>query len=210
MHVAENRFDAAASAFAKAYDLAPGLELATQFYTATRRAGQPGADAKLDAWLRTHPKDASAYFAAGSLALGRGEQDTAIKHYEAVLEIDAANAGALNNLAWIYGERGDTRAVEYAERAYKAHPQNSSIADTLGWLYVRRGDKKQGLSLLEQAAVGLPEDPNVRYHWAVALEETGDRSKAADTLQKLLANGVEFSGRADASRRLKALQAAAN
>jgi Tfp pilus assembly protein PilF len=210
IQLAKASYDDAAAAFARAFDLAPSIELATQYYTAARRAGKSDAESKLDAWIRTHPKDASAHFAAGSLALGRGEQDAAVRHYEAVLEVDARNVGALNNLAWIYGERGDARAVQYAERAYNSQPGNAAIADTLGWLYVRNGSKKEGLPLLEKAAVQLPDDLTVQYHWAVALEETGDRARAAAALQKVVAKGVDFSGSADASRRLKALQAAGN
>ena len=37
---------------------------------------------------------------------------------------------ALNNLAWLYFERGDNRAVDYARRAFEGASKRAEIMDT--------------------------------------------------------------------------------
>jgi tetratricopeptide (TPR) repeat protein len=101
-------------------------------------------------------------------------------------------------LAWIYSERGDARAIEFATRAYEAKPDDPSIADTLGWLHVRGGDAAAGLPMLQQAIRGYPNHPEIRYHLAVALADSGDRRQALDMLEALLMGNEEFANRADA------------
>jgi hypothetical protein len=55
----------------------------------------------------------------------------------------------------------------------------------------------------------MPAEAEVGYHWAMALAATGDRDKALQELQRLLASGAQFAGRADAQRKAAELQAAA-
>jgi hypothetical protein len=74
-------------------------------------------------------------------------------------------------------------------------------------LRVRRGDPERGLPLLEEAARGLPGQPEVRYHLGVALAETGDAARAATLLEEALAASGEFPWRGDAERRLAQLNA---
>jgi Flp pilus assembly protein TadD len=101
----------------------------------------------------------------------------------------------LNNLAWIYGERGDPRALELAKRARDALPSDPSIADTLGWLHVRGGDVEAGLPLLAEAATAMPADGEIRYHLAFALAEAGDRDQAVTLLAALVDGDVDFPSR---------------
>ena len=45
------------------------------------------------------------------------------------------SAANLNNLAWLYDQKGDTeKALGHARRAYELSPKRPEIADTLGWL----------------------------------------------------------------------------
>jgi thioredoxin-like negative regulator of GroEL len=83
---------------------------------------------------------------------------------------------------------------------------NPAISDTLGWLYVQRGDASRGLPLLEHAAARLPQNRDVRYHWAVALSETGDPRRALEVLQELLATGGDFGKRSEAEELVAELQ----
>jgi putative PEP-CTERM system TPR-repeat lipoprotein len=204
---AQGRFDEAAAAYALAYDSQPSADLAMRAYDAGRRAGQPNPEGRLLAWNANNPRDVAGNFALGSLWLEKGEQDAAVVRYEAVLATNPQHAATLNNLAWIYSQRDDVRALDFAERAHAAEPNNPAISDTLGWLYVQGGDAAKALPLLETAAAGLASQAEVQYHWAVALADTGNHAKARGVLDAALATGQSFTGRDDAQRRADALRA---
>jgi len=203
---AQGRFDVAAAAYAKAYSAQPSLEVALRAYGAATRAGRSDADAQLLAWSASNPNDAGGNFALGAVALNRGQADESVRRYEAVLAVNPQHAASLNNLAWLYGQSGDARALDFAERALAVDPNNPSIADTLGWLHVQRGDAAQGLPLLERATNALPGQAEVRYHWAVALADTGDSARALEVLRTVVANGGNFPGRPDAEKRVGELE----
>jgi len=203
----QGKFADAADAFANAFDTEPSAQVAMLAYQAALRAGRKDPEAELIRWTQTHPQDPTAQFALGSIAMTEGRHDAAIERYQTVLALQPDNAVTLNNMAWIYSERGDPRAFDYAKRAYVSAPNNPAIADTLGWLHVQRGKADQGLPLLEQAAAGMPTDKQVLYHWAVALADTGNRSKASDVLTGLVAASGDFPEKADAEKRLAALRA---
>jgi cellulose synthase operon protein C len=204
----QGQFAGAAAAFGRAYAAQPSGELAVLAYDAASRARLPDADSQLRAWSTLNPRDPAANFALGSISLGKGDQDQALRRFEAVLATNPNHAPTLNNLAWLYGERGDARALDFAERAHSIEPNNPSIADTLGWLHVQHGAAEKGLPLLATAAAGLPRQNEVLYHWGVALAETGDAAKALETLQGALASGGDFPGRDDAQKRVANLAAA--
>jgi Tfp pilus assembly protein PilF len=204
----EGQFDASAQAFAQIFALQPSEAAAVRAYEMGRRAGRPNADAQLKQWNSEHPEAPAANFILASGALERDDLDTAQRHYDAVLAINPAHAPTLNNLAWIYGRRGDSRAMDFAERALAADPENPMIADTVGWLRVQNGNAARGLPLLTDAASRLPDQDEVQYHWAAALADTGDTARAIDILARLTASGRDFEGRADAERRLRDLRSA--
>lgn len=203
---AESRFAEAAAVFAQAFALEPSEGLALRALDAASRAGHPQPEAQLLAWSADHPRDAASNFTLGSVALAKNDRDEAARRYEAVIAVNPNHAPTLNNLAWLYSERGDPRALSFGERALAADPNDPSIADTLGWLYVQSGDVAKGLPLLERAAAALPSQREIGYHWGVALADSGDTAKAVGVLQPLLADGVAFPGRADAEKRLAALR----
>jgi putative PEP-CTERM system TPR-repeat lipoprotein len=200
-------YAAAAAAYRRGFALAPSADLAIRIYDSARRAGEQDPLATLSAYATDFPRDPRANSALGSIALENGDHDGAIARYEAVLAVDPRNAPALNNLAWILSERGDERALEFATRAREVSPSDPSIADTLGWLHIRRGEAAAGLPLLEEAVRANPDHPEIRYHWAVALAETGNGARAGAVLEDLLGVNAEFPSRAAAEERLSQLRA---
>jgi Flp pilus assembly protein TadD len=111
---------------------------------------------------------------------------------------------ALNNLAWIYQLRNDPQARIAAQKAYTLGP-TPQAADTLGWVLATQGQATTGVMLLRQAASQLPDDPTIQYHYAAALNATGQHDEAERTLRGLLAKQVSFDERADAEKLLQAL-----
>ena len=204
----QGMFPAAADAFARAFRLQPSGELAVGSYFAAREASLPEPEALLVEWSRRHPDDVRVAYTLATHELEEGDHEAAIRLYEVVLARDPRHSQALNNLAWLYDERGDERALELAERARQLLPQDPSVADTLGWLHVRRGAASVGRPLLEEAVRARPEEPEVLYHFAVALAETGATDAAVRELRALLEQSADFASRAAAEERLARLQGA--
>ncbi len=70
--------------------------------------------------------------------LDAGQYPQAIAAYLKVLEYDADNITALNNVAWLYQDQGNyAEGVKYAERVHALVPGRPEVIDTLGWLLVQ-------------------------------------------------------------------------
>lgn len=64
--------------------------------------------------------------------------------------------------------------------------------DTLGWAEYKRGDYKAAVSVLENAAVKLPNLAAVHYHLGMAYKATGATDKAGEQFK--VAFGLEPDG----------------
>src|SRR5205814_6333762 len=108
---------------------------------------------------------------------------------------DPKNIPALNDLAWLYQQEKDPRALTTAEQAYQLQPDNAHVLDTLGWILVERGKTNDGLELLRKAAEKSPASTGIRYHWAATLAKSGDSARARTELADLLAKNKTFPER---------------
>jgi putative PEP-CTERM system TPR-repeat lipoprotein len=201
---AKAAYKEAAAAFAKAHELNPNSESVLKLDAARRRAGMEAE--LLESWLNENPEDVPVRLAVATHRIADGLQNDAVNNYEKILQIQPKNTIALNNLAWIYEERGDKRALEYAKRAYDLAPARAEIADTYGWILFRAGQQEQALSILIKAVDRDPVNQDIRFHLASALAETGTEAKALEHLDTILANEAGFQSRADAEKLLKTLR----
>lgn len=188
----------AVSAYGTALEKAPASATVLKLYAARIRAGESNAAATLSDWLADHPNDAAVRLAYASTLHQGGKRAQAVAEYEQVLKTQPGSVLALNNLAWLYFEDGNSRAIELAERAYERAPERAEIIDTYGWLLVKGGRLEQGLDLLEKAAKRSPENGDIRYHLAAGLAAVGEKSRARQELAALLDSGKEFSEKAAA------------
>jgi putative PEP-CTERM system TPR-repeat lipoprotein len=201
---AQERYTDAAKAYERAFALQQTGLLAVKLHAAQIKAGDTNqADAKLNQWLKLHPDDIGVRQYLAGENLRRGQNKAAIEQYQLILKNDPSNLVALNNLANLYQAGKDARASDVAERAYKLMPDSAMIADTLGWILVERGKTERGLELLRVAATKDPQNPEVRYHLAVALAKSGDKVKARKELETLLAGDQKFPQREAAQALLK-------
>jgi putative PEP-CTERM system TPR-repeat lipoprotein len=182
---------------AKAYDqsLAAGAGSMSviRLHNALSLAGDAkSADQRLSKWLSQHPSDMAvrSYAAENMVAFGRS--DEAIRLYEELLKANPNDLIALNNLANLYSNRKDMRAVPMAERALTLAPENAGVLDTLGWILVEQGQLPRGLNLLQQAAAKTPDAASIRYHYAVALARSGKRTEAKKELSSLINTNKPF------------------
>ena len=203
--MAGNKPREAASAYQTALDKAPGSATVLKLYAARSRAGQPDAGATLTTWLDEHRDDAAVRLAYASTLHQAGKRAQAVAEYEQVLKAQPRSVLALNNLAWLYFEDGDSRAIELAERAYERAPERAEIIDTYGWLLIKNGSVEQGLTLLEKAAKRAPENGDIRYHLAAGLARAGEKTRARRELTAALDSGKPFSEKAAAQALLKEL-----
>jgi len=198
---------AACKAYETAYGIGKSGLLAAKTYEAYAQAGKPDeAERWLAQGLKDSPDDASVRLYAADAALKNGKYRNAIEHYEWLLQKQPDNVLVLNNLAWAYRQVKDTRALETAERAYKLKPDSAAVADTLGWMLVEQGNITRGLELLQKAVAAAPDAHEIRYHLAQAWLKAGDKSKARNELERLLATDAKFPQQAEANKLLKQLK----
>lgn len=126
--------------------------------------------------------------ALSNVALKQGDFDAAVETLEQVLDEFPDDAGALNDLGYLWIERGIhlQRGVSMAERAVAAEPGNPSYRDSLGWGYYQLGrypDAVRELSLAaEKESSGVILD-----HLGDAYLKAGDATKAREAWQKAAA-----------------------
>jgi Flp pilus assembly protein TadD len=115
------------------------------------------------------------------------------------------DAMLLNNLAWLYAQAGDPRALATAEKAASLAPASPLAADTLGWILVQKGETARGAALLEKAVAAGPATPAMRYHLAVALSRSGKTAEARRIVGERLQSKARFDDREAAQQLLATL-----
>ncbi len=207
IRLARSEPEAALAAYRKAFAKSASTATVLRLAAALRRGGdQAGALRELERWVDANPDDATARLVLASTRHRAGDKARALKDYEAVIERQPGNVVALNNLAWLYYERKDPRALELAKRAYDRFAERAEIIDTYGWLLVEDGQVEQGLKLLERAVDRAPDNPDIRYHRAAALARSGEREQARAELEALLGQTARFSERGAAEALLEELR----
>jgi tetratricopeptide (TPR) repeat protein len=119
-----------------------------------------------------------------------GKSDVARKDYEQAIKLDSNNAFALNNLAYLISEsNGDlNEALTYAQKAKQKLPNFTEITDTLGWIYMKKNLTDSAIDSFKTLVVQAPQNPVYHYHYAMALNQKGDRESAKKECQAALSN----------------------
>ena len=205
VYEAANRPADAIHAYQEALTAAPSQMLQARLIAAYIRTGQ-GAAAITAAsdWVDKHPDDLVSLEQLADLEILAKKYDDAVKHLTLLLSKKPHDPIALNNLAWVYSLQGDKRAEALAQEAYILSP-GGQTADTLGWILVSGGNAARGIPLLRQAAAQAGADPRVLYHFAVALNDTGQKAEAVKLLNVVVANKATFDEKADAQKLLDQL-----
>ena len=148
-----------------------------------------------------HPENKLVRKQYAILLLGFGELPKARAAYEALLREDPTDATALNNLAWLVVQEDPARALGLAQRAVKADPSANNL-DTLGTMQLNRADLKGAVASLQKAHDMQPDNAQVAYHLALALEASGNAGQSLAMLQTLVKRGG--FGELDAAKALLA------
>ncbi len=110
-----------------------------------------------------------------------GKKTEAIASYRKALAKSPDDPTVLNNLAFLLADTGgDTK-----EALRDGEPRRSAkrlmlpqLQDTLAWIQIKRHNTAEALPILQALTNKYPEDNTFRYHYAVALIESGDRAAA--------------------------------
>lgn len=200
------RYAAAVKAYEQAYALAPNTVTIMKLHRALSLAGNDKlAEQRLQAWLKQHPEDETARNYAAEIFMLTKRPREAIAQYELLLKQRPNSALILNNLANLYYDVQDPRALATAEQAYKLAPDQPSVMDTLGWLLVEQKQMERARDLLAKAAVRVPNNPVIRYHYGVALMLSGKPEEARRELAAALSHDKQFPGSEHARALLKDL-----
>jgi Flp pilus assembly protein TadD len=203
-------YAAAAKSYHEAYQLKPTAQLALLTYQMRNQAGDAGgALAALEKGAADNPDAAELHMVLGSHYLAAQQSAKAIREFERVKELQPDNLVAWNNLAWLYQQQGDARALEYALKAKELAPKRPEVLDTYGWIELQTGDPAKGLRAIHDAAVYGPHLASVQYHLAVAQEKNGKPDVARKTLARLLKSGKPFAEREEAQKLLSRLESGA-
>ncbi len=128
----------------------------------------------------------------------------AITNYRKVLELDAENPVAANNLAWLLCENNGNleEALTLAKAARKKAPDDPGIADTLGWIYYKMKSYTLAIDQLS-FSINNRKQPTAEnfFHLGMALHAKGDLTQAKQALRRALELNSDFPG-ADEARKL--------
>ena len=196
--VAEDKLDEALKKYSDLAGLGVRAGTTKQAMVLERQGQQARALELMEGWVEENPTDYGMKLLIANSHLTAGAPTDARAIYEELISLD--NPIVLNNLAWLYHEQGDEKALDLARRARELAPENPDIADTLGWILVQAGEVNEGLSLLQASAEEREQNPSVQYHLGAAHEKLGDNYRARVYLRRALNLG-KFP-EADAARAL--------
>ncbi len=210
IYSAQQDWAQAESELKKAVDLDPNFGVAynglVSVYMTQNKL--PQAIAELESALKQRPGDARVLLTMGLIYDQMKDYTKARDAYEKALVANPNAVVALNNLAYIYGERFNQldRAYELAQKARNLQPEDGSIADSLGWILYKRGNYQQALSLLQESSGKLPDNPEVQFHLGMTASMMGQTEVARAALEKAAHATAAFPGKDEAERRLASLQ----
>ncbi len=198
---------AALAAYEEAMKVRPMTSIALRISELRMKTGVANPEEPYLVFLETSPDDLESRMLLAQVYQRTERPELAIEHYRKIIAQNPDNPVALNNLAWIYFERGDEQAEATAARAYAAAPENGDIVDTYGWILLANGKTEKAVTVLREAVANSQEPGNaeIRYHLAAALVKSGENGEAKGVLEELLKSDVEFASRQDAESMLKNL-----
>lgn len=113
----------------------------------------------------------------------------AYDNYEEGLKVDTANVEALENIALVLYEMGDTKqAAHYLQQLLKVNPYIMDTYINVGYIYSRIGMFLESLSYSEEALKYDPDQPIALANKAYALYRMESFDEASSTIKRSLRN----------------------
>ncbi len=120
-------------------------------------------------------------FLRGELAERQKHFEPAEQFFRQALELEPANAMALNYLGFMMADKGKQlpEALKLIRKAVELEPMNGAYLDSLGWVYFKMGEYELAEENLRQAVERDQTDPTVHDHLGDLYEKTGRTRLAA-------------------------------
>lgn len=191
---------AAIESYRRAHAAEPSTETVLRLSTAlgSQPDGARAALPPLEQWVKARPADMTAQRALADGQARAGQFIAARASYELVLKQSPRDARVLNNLANVLMKLKDPGALPMAERAMAADPASADAIDTAGWAAFVAGQPDRALQLLRDARLRAPDNPDIRFHLATVLAQSGRRDEARDEVDAVLQGGKAFDSAAEA------------
>lgn len=152
-----------------------------------------------------HPGNKTLEQALASAMSRDGNFDAAQELLQKLLTQNPEDIPVLNDLAVLYTETGDPRAVVLARRAYALDAEDAAVLDTLGWALTNAGEPAEALGFLREANVRASRYPEIHYHLAVTLKDLERPSEALREVKLALKTDAWFDGRKEAEELARSL-----
>lgn len=206
IYLAQKQLDKALEYNRRAYEIKPNARLLNQIGGLLAALGKTDEAVQLlESELDKNPQNLDAHFQVANLYLGQKKYGKAESHYQTILNEKPENVVILNNLAMIYHDQNNPKALELAKKAFALSPDSAAIADTYGIVLLQNGQPKDALAKLQKAADLAPNSPDIQFHLAKAQQANGNKQAAIDILQKIANASASFENKQAASDLLKEL-----
>ena len=202
---AQADYQAAAQHYSNAVDLNPSEPLVVLQTASTQQAGNSTQAINIaQRWLAVHPEHKQIRTELAAMQMFAGNFDAAAREYQHLIDQQIITADIYNNLAWIYQQLNDPRALPLADKGHKQFPDDFLLMDTLGWLLViEKKELNRAISLLKSSFQNT-QIHSIGFHLAQAFFQNGDRRNSLATLKTILNSGKKFPelGEAQALKRV--------
>ena len=208
VYLVEKQMDKAIDVYQQAYKIQPNdkvLFTLADLFIAQKK--QPEAISLLNRALEKDPKNVGIHFKLASIYQQENDFKQAEAHYDAMLTQQTDNVLALNNLAYLYFQKNDPRALDLAKRAYDKAPESAAVLDTYGYILIKQGQPKVGLPILEKAAGLAPKANDIQFHLAEAYVANDNSAKAITLLEPIVKAEQDFTEKKSAVSLLEKLKA---
>jgi len=206
INASQKNWDSAATAYRTGLKQVSSPELAIKLHSVLLASNKAAdADKFAASWQKDHPKDAAFVLYLGDGAIARKDYAGAEKLYNAVIKIQANNAVAYNNLAWVTAKLGKEGAIALAEKANTLAPNQPAFMDTLAVLLSDKGDYAKAVELQNKAVSLQPQNSLFKLNLAKIHIKGGKKDLAKKELDELAKLGDKFGGQAEVAEMLKGL-----
>ncbi len=207
IYLAEKKPTQALTTYQQAYKIKPNTKILNTITNIMLAQGKESdAISFLNKELKKNPKNLVAHFKLASIYEKQKNANETEKHYQAILVEQPNNALVLNNLAWLYYQQNDPKALPLAEKAYQKISESPIIADTYGSVLVKQGQLAKGMKILKKASLQVPNAYAIQYHLANAYAQNGNRKLAIKILSRIINSQQSFPEKNAASNLLKKLE----